>query len=81
MNAERAGTHRPGRDWRHAKRPLIIDHDVANAPGLGKRMVEAMTNWQRNQWARAGYPGLSRGNYDADKIRPFFLKNQPEFSA
>ena len=21
-------------------------------------VVESMTNWQRNQWARAGYPGL-----------------------
>lgn len=23
-------------------------------------LVERMTNWERNQWARAGYPGLNR---------------------
>lgn len=22
------------------------------------RLVESMTNWQRHQWSRAGYPGL-----------------------
>lgn len=31
--------------------------------------VNRLTNWQRNQWARAGYPGLRQA--DADKVLPF----------
>ncbi len=26
-----------------------------------KKLVNSMTNWQRNQWAKAGYPGSARG--------------------
>jgi hypothetical protein len=54
--------------------PMTINYNDLDPPGLGKRFVEAMTNWQRSQWAKAGYPGLSRSNYDANKIRPFLLK-------
>jgi len=38
---------------------------------LGKALVEKMTNYQRTQWTKAGYPGLSNSHYEADKIRPF----------
>ena len=56
---------------------LTMNHAEPTPPSLGKGMVERMTNWQRSQWAKAGYPGLSRGNYDADKIRPFWLRVRP----
>ena len=50
-----------------------IDHGEVDPPSLGKEMVEKMTNWQRTRWARAGYPGLRGGNYDAAQIRPYYL--------
>lgn len=28
-------------------------------------LVNSMSNWQRNQWARAGYPGLHGGTDEA----------------
>lgn len=31
--------------------------------------INRPTNWQRHQWARAGYPG--RRPPDADKVLPF----------
>lgn len=31
--------------------------------------VNALTNWQRNQWAKAGYPGLRQK--DAEKVVAF----------
>lgn len=31
-----------------------------------KAAVDRMSNWQRNAWARAGYPGLEKG--DVDKV-------------
>jgi hypothetical protein len=49
------------------------DHELPGHYDDGKSMAERMTNWQRSQWARAGYPGLSRGNYEAEAIRPFWL--------
>jgi hypothetical protein len=44
----------------------------------GRQLVNHMTNWQRKQWARAGYPGLVRSNYDPERIRPFSLKVRPQ---
>ncbi len=32
-------------------------------------MVNRLTNWQRSQWAKKGYPGL--GRKDAKKVEPF----------
>jgi hypothetical protein len=32
-------------------------------------VVNAMTNWQRTQWARAGYPGLQMK--EMEKALPF----------
>jgi hypothetical protein len=32
------------------------------------QIVEKMTNWERTQWARAGYPGLH--NKDIDALLP-----------
>lgn len=32
-------------------------------------MVNRLTNWQRNQWARAKYPGLR--SRDPRKVEPF----------
>ena len=34
-----------------------------------QRLVSAMTNWQRNQWAKAGYPGLRAKQPKA--VKPF----------
>jgi len=34
------------------------------------KMVNKLSNWQRNQWARDGYPGLFK-EYDADKVKPY----------
>lgn len=42
-----------------------------------QRVVNKLTNWQRNQWAKAGYPGLGsrKKGYDPDpsKVEPFTL--------
>jgi hypothetical protein len=54
----------------------IIDHNEPDPSNLGKELVESMSNWQRSQWARAGYLGLSRSNYDAAKIRPFTVRTK-----
>ncbi len=32
--------------------------------------VNRLTNWQRNQWARKGYPGS--GNHKLEALNPFF---------
>lgn len=32
-------------------------------------VVNLLTGWQRNRWARSGYPGLKEK--DADKVLPF----------
>lgn len=53
-----------------------INHDEQDPESLGKEFVEKMTNWQRTQWAKAGYPGLQNSHYEADKIRPYFLKGR-----
>ncbi len=34
-----------------------------------REAVEKLTNWQRNQWARDGYPGLHKE--DIDRILPY----------
>lgn len=40
------------------------------------RITRSLTNWQCNQWARAGYPGLHAR--DPEKIRPFSeMKRRP----
>jgi len=31
-------------------------------------MVNSFTNWERNQWAAAGYPGLSSEDIDALRL-------------
>lgn len=31
-----------------------------NVARMFNAVVNQMTNWQRNQWAKAGYPGLTR---------------------
>ena len=44
-----------------------------------KALANRMTNWQRSQWARAGYPGAPRAQghsmgkreADPDTVRPF----------
>lgn len=36
---------------------------------LFKKLVNKLGNWQRNQWARAGYPGLREK--DPDKVEPY----------
>lgn len=40
----------------------------------GKKLVNSMTNYERNQWARAGYPGLKGSNYDLEQLRAFIEK-------
>jgi hypothetical protein len=47
-----------------AKRRAPADKEFA-------AVVEKLTNWQRNQWARAGYPGLRP--HDPAQVRPFLL--------
>jgi hypothetical protein len=37
--------------------------------------VSGLTNWQRNRWARAGYPG--QREKDETKIAPFALLKHP----
>lgn len=39
--------------------------------------LEGLTNWQRNQWAKAGYPGYRYGNWDLAKLEPFAQKVHP----
>lgn len=39
-----------------------------------KEAVNKLTNWQRNQWARAGLPGLRRK--EVDKVLPFLSKTK-----
>ena len=34
-----------------------------------KKIVQTLTNWQRNQWARDGYPGLRKEL--VDKVMPY----------
>ena len=46
-----------------AKRAARSEH------GAFLNVVERLTNWQRNQWARRGYPGLPKK--DASKVEPF----------
>lgn len=41
------------------------------------KITDRLTNWQRTQWARAGYPGLNRGNLDEAKIKPFLELKRP----
>lgn len=43
---------------------------------LFKTLVGSMTNWQRNQWARAGYPGGREEN--VVKIEPFLALRKGE---
>jgi len=38
------------------RRPMIANHPVKLTIEVACPYIEAMTNWQRNQWARAGYP-------------------------
>lgn len=37
-----------------------------------KEIVNRLSNWQRNQWARDGYPGLRKEN--VDQILPYMDK-------
>lgn len=41
---------------RRTERRLNRDPDVADLDSI----VNRMTNWQRSQWAAAGYPGLRK---------------------
>ena len=38
------------------------------------KVVNRLTNWQRTQWARAGYPGLRYR--EADKVKPFLERKR-----
>ena len=40
-------------------------------------MVNRLTNWQRSQWARAGYPGSHFGHREAEKVEPFTKMVKP----
>jgi hypothetical protein len=42
-----------------------------------RRLVDSMTNWQRNKWARAGYPG---GTSIPAKILPFVQRKRGSLS-
>lgn len=39
-----------------------------------KELVNKLSSWQRNQWARDGYPGLHK--QDIDKLTPYLTKNK-----
>jgi len=43
------------------------------------RVVNGMTNWQRNQWARHGYPGLSKK--EIHLVLPYLSAREREASA
>ena len=43
-------------------------------PSDFQEAVNLLTNWRRNQWARAGYPGLRQK--DAEKVWPFIHKRR-----
>lgn len=34
----------------------------AKADGAFRQITNTLTNWERNQWAKAGYPGLRQKN-------------------
>jgi hypothetical protein len=67
-NARREPSGRPT-----ARRPLGTNHPHkdrhAEERGDFQFVVEAMTNRERKQWARAGYPGLRDKNLI--KLKPF----------
>jgi hypothetical protein len=48
----------------------IDPRDVYLDPASDRSLVNKMTNWQRNQWARAGYPPHRKGEF-ARMVRPF----------
>ena len=49
------------------------DHNqrLSYAAGQVELAVDSLTNWQRSQWARAGYPGGRFGDRDIKKIEGF----------
>lgn len=58
VSAARARANAEGREANRASR---LFRRTANGKARGvQAIVQSMTNWQRNQWARAGYPGNGR---------------------
>lgn len=49
-----------GRRKAAARRAVSHSRTAPAAVSEFQRVVNSMTNWQRNQWARAGYPGLRK---------------------
>ena len=49
--------------------PAIKRDGSAKKAAKARGMIEKLTNWQRNQWARAGYPGFRPP--DPAKIKKF----------
>ncbi|HVJ44645.1 MAG TPA: hypothetical protein VM639_24320 [Dongiaceae bacterium] len=72
-------THPHHDDGRHREIPAsrVRRHSRRSKQALNQKpvflrdewtiMVARLTNWQRNQWARAGYPGLVKR--DVTKLR------------
>ena len=42
---------------------------VTVVPLTYHEIVAALSNWQRNQWARAGYPGLRKQRWQTEDDR------------
>jgi hypothetical protein len=36
-----------------------------------EKALKKLTNWQRNQWAKAGYPGQQPTDRDVSKVQKF----------
>ena len=56
---------------RARKKALLTKHQDADA----RFLINSMTNWQRNQWARAGCPGGQ--DKESKLIRPFTEMKRP----
>jgi len=60
-HSERAAKTREAQLDAHQRRlEARLDRDPNDA--LAAHVINQMTNWQRSQWARAGYPGLADNN-------------------
>lgn len=53
----RAAKNAVGRIFR-ARRQQQIELQRRENEAEYREAVESLTNWERNQWARAGYPGM-----------------------
>jgi len=59
--------------WGRSKRSKVIETSrrIAHRASPEQQIIATMTNWQRNQWGRAGHP------MELDKIKEFANLQRP----